>query len=210
VRIEHVWAAPDAGNLGFGIDQISSTHYWTVDGLWPAGTAFHAKVDYDGLDTTDLDHDLFGVTEEGALLVYRPDTASDWQIWPEQTLHANILTNGVGSIDIDSLAKGQYAFAKGSGVAGIPAVGQGVEALRLFPVPAHDRLVLAGSSLPAGTLGLEVYGSDGRLVLRAVRRSEPGADLALDVAALDPGTYVLVARTLQGGWAARGNFVVAR
>src|SRR5690606_31122763 len=113
VRIEHVWAAPDTGNLGFGIDQISGSHYWTVDGLWPEGTALRGKVDYAGHNATDLDNGLFGVTEEGALLVYRPDTATAWQIWPHQTLHANILTNGMGSIDIDVLAKGQYALAKG-------------------------------------------------------------------------------------------------
>ena len=34
VRVEHHWAAPDQGPTAFYIDELSDTHFWTVDGTW--------------------------------------------------------------------------------------------------------------------------------------------------------------------------------
>lgn len=211
MRIEHVWAAPDQGPLGAGVDQISSTHYWTVDGLWPAGTQLHAKVDYSGLAETALDHDLFGTTEQGAILVYRADTTMPWQVYPDQTLHANSLTNGVGTIDIDVLRKGQYAFGKGDATVGIAgAGGQAAEMLGLFPVPASDRLFIRGGRMPEGLVSLAVFNAEGRLMMRSIRRNAEGTDLALDISSLVPGTYILRAEAAGTPWAGSGTFVVAR
>ena len=44
--------------------------YWTVDGLWPEGTALNGRVYYHG-DPGGLDEDLYGSSETDALLVYR-------------------------------------------------------------------------------------------------------------------------------------------
>lgn len=38
---------------------------------------------------------------------------------PRRTVNASTLTNGLGSINIDVLRRGQYAFAKGTGAIGI-------------------------------------------------------------------------------------------
>jgi aminopeptidase N len=208
VRIEHVWAAPDPTPLSWGIDQISTTHYWTVDGLWPEGTAFHGKLYYAGLEETALDHDLFGTTEEGALLVYRQDPSMPWEIYPDQTLHANILTNGAGSIDIDVLRKGQYAFAKGFGVAGIATQNAKDGILELSPVPASDRLSIRGAFDPGVLVRFTLCGSDGRQVLSAVRGIAGDGGAVLDVSALSPGSYVVRAESLRGGALGRALFLV--
>jgi aminopeptidase N len=209
IRIEHIWAGPDPGPLGFGIDQISSTHYWTVDGLWPAGTALHAKVDYSGLAETALDHDLFGTTELGALLVYRPDAQSTWQIYPDQTLHANSLTNGVGTIDINVLLKGQYAFAKGPGSVAVAETPGTSGQLRAWPVPATDRLHVGGLPADAGSLLFTVYGMDGSAVLQGYRSKPANGELSLEVSGLAPGPYVLQLRTTDGAWSGRKGVVIA-
>jgi hypothetical protein len=209
IRIEHIWAGPDPGPLGFGIDQISSTHYWTVDGLWPAGTALHAKVDYSGLAETALDHDLFGTTELGALLVYRPDAQSTWQIYPDQTLHANSLTNGVGTIDINVLLKGQYAFAKGPGSVAVAETPGTSGQLRAWPVPATDRLHVGGLPADAGSLLFTVYGMDGSAVLQGYRSKPANGELSLEVSGLAPGPYVLQLRTTDGAWSGRTGVVIA-
>lgn len=210
VRIQHIWAAPEEQPLGEGIDQISSTHYWTVDGLWPEGTALHAKVDYSGLATTALDHDLFGTTEIGALLVYRPDPSQPWQVYPDQTLHANIPTNGVGSIDIDVLRKGQYAFGKGDVTVGIPTPAAPVSALGLFPVPASDLLMVYGPAKLNGLVRYSIRDMEGRLVLSSFRKPASGSPATLNISTLPVGTYVLHAEAIPGTWSGVSRFVVAR
>ena len=37
VRVEHHWAAPDQEPLEFYVDEVSGTHFWTVDGTWEDG-----------------------------------------------------------------------------------------------------------------------------------------------------------------------------
>ncbi len=210
IRIEHVWAAPDPGPLGFGIDQISSTHYWTVDGLWPVGTALHAKLDYSGLAVTALDHDLFGTTELGALLVYRPDPTSTWQIYPDQTLHANSLTNGVGTIDVNVLLKGQYAFAKGPGSVGMADAIESGGRLKAWPVPAKDQLHLDGLPVSGRLFRFSLFATDGGLVMQGFRSNTGNGGLMLEVGGLPSGTYVARLQDLDGGWSGRTSFVVAR
>src|SRR5690606_25967486 len=63
VRMEHIGAAPDQGPLGEGVDEISGTQYWIVDGPWPAGTELHARVTYSALSASSLDHAMLGSIE---------------------------------------------------------------------------------------------------------------------------------------------------
>ncbi|MBK8497920.1 MAG: hypothetical protein IPL52_03665 [Flavobacteriales bacterium] len=37
VRVDHIWSGADDDAFGWGIQEISGTHYWNVDGLWPEG-----------------------------------------------------------------------------------------------------------------------------------------------------------------------------
>lgn len=190
LRVEHVWAGADQAPFGFGVDEVSTTHYWTVDGLWPEGTAMHARLTYNGQLATDLDRDLYGVSEEGAFLVYRSGPEGTWEVYPDQTVTAGILTNGTGSIKIDVLRRGQYAFAKGTGAIGIAEPGTDAGRMKLYPVPAASELAVE-LSMPSGTLAqCTVYTSDGRLVKRAAKTLN-GNGFRLDVADLPNGEYVL-------------------
>ena len=64
-------------------------------------------------------------------------------------------------------------------------------ALQLVPNPAHDRIALVG---PAAILGARVTAADGRVVLDG-----PLHGRTVDVAALQPGTYMVHVRTAGGG-----------
>ncbi|MBS1583048.1 MAG: hypothetical protein JST66_12690 [Bacteroidetes bacterium] len=210
MRVEHIWSGPDQDALGWGIDQISSTHYWIVDGLWSEGSAFHGKVYYEGHAPTDLDNDLYGVTEAGALLVYRPTPQDPWEVYPDQTLSANILTNGTGNIAIDVLRKGQYAFAKGDWNAGIADAATAGKALQLYPVPASDLLTVRGLNGPAATAVFDVFTTDGKLAARSVKGIAADGEKRLDVSALAAGSYVLQVRGLDGKALGTGKFEVRR
>jgi Peptidase family M1 domain len=197
MRIEHIWSGPDAEQLGWGVEQISSTHYWKVDGIWPVGALFHARLGYDGNDTWDLDEDLFATTEEDALLVYRATPAEPWTLYPDFTLNTGTLTNGVGSMEIDVLRKGEYAFAKGSAVIGVPTLAD-ASALLVLPIPATDHLVVKGFANSSGTALLDLHGADGRLVQRTSHQVASRFEVRLSVSGLADGHYTLVVRTAQG------------
>jgi len=210
IRMEHIWAAPEQTPLGSGIDEISGTHYWIVDGIWPEGTELHARLTYSALAATSLDHDMLGTDETGVMLVHRPDPSMPWEIYPDQTVHAIVLTDGSGYIVIDVLRKGQYAFAKGTGTVGVAAVGTPEPKLLLYPVPASDRLSVAGIDAANGLTCLEVLNANGAVAMRSYRHSNPGVPVVLDISGLAAGSYVLHARSVTGSWTGHGAFVVTR
>ncbi len=208
IRFEHIWAAPEA-DMDEDIDEISATHYWTVDGLWPDGTSLRGRLSYSALSSSSLDHDLLGDDETGVMLLYRAGPTDPWQVCPDQDVHANVLTDGSGYIDIDVLRKGQYAFGKGTfvGVAEAPGA---AAALVLWPVPATERLSVRGTADLKGLVQCTVLDGKGAVVLRSYRQLVPGQTAQLDVSDLAAGTYVLLAQLQAGGTPARGTFVVAR
>lgn len=209
VRVEHIWAPPDQAQLGAGIDEISPAHYWNVDGLWPAGTALHARLTYSALAPSSIDHDFLGTDETGVLVAYRADASLPWEVYSDQSVSTGIVTNGSGYIDLDVLHKGQYALATGDVTVGVPS-GEAADGLSLYPVPAADRLLVSGLGAHDGPMRISIYSNDGRLALRTLRSTDQGSPLAVDISRLAPGGYVLQAESVRGAWTARTGFLVAR
>ncbi|MCB9184022.1 MAG: hypothetical protein H6591_08885 [Flavobacteriales bacterium] len=207
VRVDHIWSGADQDNLGFGITEVSNTHYWNVDGLWPEGTALSGRLLYFGGQPGQFDHDLINGDETGMVVVHRPNAEEPWQVYPDQSINAGSLTNGTGSITMDVLAKGQYAFAKMVGAIGIPE--RGAPAFALFPVPADDQLTLRlDAPAPATTL-IDVVSTDGRLLMR--RSVKEGATaLSLPVSELAEGAYIVRVSTTHGESLGTRAFTVAR
>ncbi|MBL8002740.1 MAG: hypothetical protein JNL05_12345 [Flavobacteriales bacterium] len=211
LRVEHVWAgAHSDAQPAWGIDQVSTTHYWRVDGLWPAGTAMHARLYYNGVDTTDLDHELVGTTEADVMLVYRPTPLDPWQPYLQSSLNAGSLTNGTGFIEIDPLVKGEYTFANGNVVAGIDGVDRSAaDHLWLYPVPANDRLSVRGEA-SGGRLWIDVLGLDGRVVRTTPFSAEGPYTVELGLEGLADGLYVLHVRDGEGRRLGTARFEVVR
>jgi len=119
VRLEHHWAAPDNEPTAFYIDEISETHFWTVDGTWEdeiEGTnalVLDARFSYVGNNEEGLDFDLYNGDEEDAFLAWRPNSSSAWIQYPDYTWQSGSLINGSGVFKVSTLRKGQYAFANG-------------------------------------------------------------------------------------------------
>lgn len=195
-RVDHIWSGPDTDQVGWGIDQISSVHYWNVDGIWPAGTVLKGRVYYSAVAPSDLDHDLFDLTEQDATLVYRERPTDPWTIAPDITVTTGPLTNGSGYIDIDVLRKGQYAFAKGTGIVSV-AEHSGMGDLQVFPIPAAQAVTVRGTAV-AGQLFLRVVASDGRTIHREAFAAGGAWERVVDVSAWAPGLYVLQVHNADG------------
>ncbi len=143
VRFEHQWAGPDNHDVAFYIDQMSSTHFWTVDGIWPDGLEMRGRISYRGAQPTDLDYDLVGGNEQSIMLVWRPDASHPWVIHPDYTLQAGNLFDGTGQMAIHRLLKGQYSFANGDVSAAVASLSTDDEHIRAWPVPANEQLNLS-------------------------------------------------------------------
>ena len=138
VRIEHHWAAPDQGPVEPYVEELSTTHFWVVDGIWPEGTLLDARIQYTGNSVDDLDHELYGNTEANGFLAWRSDASETWQECTAYEWQPGSLANGSGLFRVSDLKRGQYAFAKGD----VSAHVNEVEALDItvWPNPASSLL----------------------------------------------------------------------
>jgi len=209
VRMEHIWAAPDQGPLGEGVDEISGTHFWIVDGLWPAGTELHARVTYSALSASSLDHEMLGSNESGVLLLHRAGPTAAWEVYPDQTVSAGVLTDGSGYIQIEVLRKGEYALGKGAYLAGISDHPMQEGSLAIHPVPASDHIMVQGPSTLQGPVRFTVVNMKGEVVLTMHRPVWAQEAVRFAIGDLSAGSYVLRAQA-GPGWSGRAAFVVAR
>lgn len=209
-RVEHIWSAPDADNLWWGVDELSNTHYWTVDGIWPTGTVLRGRLYYDANASEDLDFDLYGTTESDAILVWRASAQDPWEIYPDVDPQVGSTTDGIGSFIMNNLRKGHYAFARGTAVVNVGEPDVAAGALQLFPVPAHDVLTVRGMASEGTTALLEVLDATGRAVLRRTALVNGGFELRMDVSTLADGFYTLVGRGTNGEALGTTRFEVLR
>lgn len=211
VRVEHIWCAPDDQPVSAGVTDISDTHYWVVDGLWPEGTVLEGRMYYQGEDPEDFDHALVNGDETGMVLVYRSSPNDTWGLCPNQTVSpGSDLTNGLGLIKVNDLRKGQYAFAKAEALIGVNELGETPFNLSLGPVPATSTLQANGALDGGGTLWWDILGMDGRLVQRTTVAVSGTFSHTIDVGSIAPGPYVLRVSQQAGGRLLERRFEVVR
>jgi aminopeptidase N len=162
LRIEHQWVAPDNEALGDNIIEISSTHYWNVGGLWEDGLHVGGRFIFQGGSSTGLDNDLAGITEEQMGLVWRPNAATPWEIYPYYAFLSGA-DDGNGAMNVDSLLQGQYTFANIDMIIGLEEDFQTEDQFNIYPNPSDGMFYLDTDA--AGKYRLEVRDVSGRVVL---------------------------------------------
>lgn len=202
VRVEHHWAGADgapgetpAGKAAY-VEQLSSTHFWTVDGLWPEeGLLLDARFTYRGGNEDELDFDLYGQTEADAFLAWRATPADPWIQYPDYELQMGSAFNGGGVFKVSKLRRGQYAFANGDVSVGVASPdAQDNLAGAVYPNPARDEVRVAW---PENARTLAVQDASGREIHR-VNGTRMGI-VALNVAGWPRGAVLLVWTDAEGG-----------
>lgn len=149
VRVEHNYTAPDNYDSCCLAYRLSPNHYWKVDGIIPANFKAKAVINYDGRTAAFsgnqwLDNLLGISTEDSLVLMYRRNTADYWHNYPYYTKNINSNnTDKRGTITIDSLQLGEYAFA----IADFLITGINEEeniemtkGIKLFPNPSQNNI----------------------------------------------------------------------
>lgn len=209
IRIEHIWAGANDDPVDWGVYEVSDAHYWTVDGLWPEGTRLHARVTYNS-DPDQLDEALYGTSEADAILAYRPTAEAPWAICPDITLHLGNLTDGTGYMLIDTLRKGDYAFANGNLAIGMAQPASRATSLRISPNPASDQIRVRGNTEGQGIALFDILNAAGQLVQRSTGVVGTEFDKRISIDGLPPGNYVLSVHDAQGGMIGKARFTVGR
>jgi hypothetical protein len=210
VRVEHHWAAPDAGPAAAYVETLSDTHFWVVDGTWDDSASdaplLDARLNYVGNGVNDLDHGLYGDTEEGAFLAWRPSAGEAWVQYPDYEWQAGSLSNGSGLFKISKLRQGQYAFARGDVSLDVDdSVVESSVALTLSPNPCTHvvrwDMMQPRKESPSRVL---IHNSQGELVLDA-----PASTRELQVTHWPAGSYRLTLVGVNRQTMAGATFVVS-
>ena len=104
VRFVHNWVAPDSLNLLQPGIHISDSRYWTVEGIFPSG--FQATGEFTYKVSVNLDKKLLADSGDSLIMLYRPGVGQHW----ERTSFIRKGSKNEGSITVDHLQKGEYAF----------------------------------------------------------------------------------------------------
>lgn len=203
VRIEHYWVAPDEIGINPEDAQISSNHFWRVDGIWPDVFDAQGVVDYRA-GQPELDADLVSNTEDSLILVYRPYPGYPWTEYDNYVIVNTVPNDGAGTVFIGDLKKGDYAFANGN----LDVVSTNnifkEDLVDIFPNPASDYLRLTGNILNEQTLDYQIFDAKGSSIERAQLNGD------IDVAQLSPGVYIIQLINEKGHFIGAEQFEIIR
>ncbi len=184
-RAEHFWVAPDEITINPDDAKISSTHYWHIDGIWPAAFSPDGVIGYDATGRPEFDADLTLNTEDSLILVYRPNPSVPWTEYPDYEIIQAFPTDGKGNVVIHNLQKGDYAFANGVlDVVNTEDVFQN-NLVEIFPNPTSDYLNIKGDLVNEKGLNYQISDIKGATTTKAK------VDGNINVSNLSPGIYLL-------------------
>jgi hypothetical protein len=214
VRLEHHWAAPDSDPIAFYINEISSTHFWTVDATWPdelEGTdelVLDARFSYVGNSEEGLDFDLYNGDEANAFLAWRPNSASTWIQYPDYTWQSGSLVNGNGVFQVSTLRKGQYAFANGDISLSGDYLDLAKASAKAYPSPATTSTTLDFNLLELkGGEVVKVWNTNGGFMFsKSLSSASP---ITINIEGWSEGSYV-AALFCNDGVVSSVRFVVAK
>jgi len=148
IRVEHNYAPPDLFKKQLPY-RLSDYHYWKVDGINLSNLKASSVIYYDGRTSATsgggcwLDNTLINESEDSLFLFYRKNAASDWSIFPYYVKNTlSNLNDKYGSITIDSLFAGEYAFGMKDYKANIPDLVDNKLSLAIYPNPATNEFMV--------------------------------------------------------------------
>jgi len=165
VRIEDHFVEPD-GFIGqnSGI-VLNPYHYWSVDGIFADGFHAEATFKYNGSTNTSqgwMDNDLIVDTEDSLIFMYREGVGSEWQEVNGYVMVTGAsLTNKQGTVDIDTLRKGEYVLARRDFTAGISSRMPSETPTFAYPNPNSG---VFNIQIPSGKWNLELFDLSGKRI----------------------------------------------
>lgn len=164
VRVEHNWVQPDGFKQPHPGIKLSDYHYWKIDGVFNPGFLSKATFSYNGGNSSlgNIDNTLITNVEDSLIIYYREKVSDEWQIVNGFTINFGAShTDKVGTIQIDTLKKGEYVFGIYDYVVGFAEnTGQENHYLNVSPNPSNDTFNI--SIMPSAAKKVRVRISDSK------------------------------------------------
>ncbi len=194
IRVEHHWVGADAYFVNEGSPFLSRERYWTVDGIWDSGFKADATIEYFGRKTGTnyalgyLDVDLIRNTEEGMVLMYRPNASVNWEECSDYEWEMGSKFDKRGAFTIHNVQKGQYCFGiKDDSRLSVQQVEVSTDKyVSVYPNPANK--VLNIDIEKAKNAMIEITDGSGRLIFSDKVTSKK-CHKTIDVSAWSSGIY---------------------
>lgn len=179
--VEHNWTAPDPIRNNPNNYTISQQRYWSIDGTFPAGFTTKGSVNYSG--AKGFDDQLMVGREDSLIMLYRADRSQDWVEYDDYVKNMGSPTDKSGTITINNLKRGEYAFAMKGFPTGITE-NDGLS-VQVYPNPADKRVKI---SCEKEMKFIQLTSVTGQLV----REVEVNAtNYSIELAGIHSGTYLI-------------------
>ena len=196
-RVERHWTAPESDpNLPASV-RPSSTHFWRIEGIWPAGFVTGGLLRYDrSIQNAELDKDLLGTSEDSLILMWRPHGNAAWQLHPAYAkLVLGSMVDGAGYMRVDTMYLGEYALANGSfgpSVSTQNMDNESVVRVETLPNPVQNEVLVMAQNVPGTTCRAALFDVQGALLkAEDVPVWEGRVSLEWSLADWPAGTYLL-------------------
>lgn len=187
LQFEHHWVAPDSIKNNVNNYRISSSRYWSVDGILPAGLSCSFRLIFDGRASSGyLDVDLVPVNGDSLILLYRENPSADWTEYPYYSKTTISQTIAYGWMTLDSLLLGEYTFANSASAIGISENNTEQKSYKFYPNPSDDFIWIEALDNSTTMSTIEFYDMTGKMVLSdQINKREK-----IDVSELKAGNYI--------------------
>ena len=186
VSIEHHWTAPDdtGGQVNL---QISGTHFWSVQGIFPDDYGMRSTIRYQS-GANSLDADLLVNGDDELVLLWRPTPDSEWEL---NQYYDKVSLGNSGFIRIDPFLPGDYALANDIGDVATTDIWEEAQIL-LSPNPAREKVdINIQLEDTAEDLQIRIFDTNGRQITERNFQNRSTLNTALDVTEWASGIYFL-------------------
>ncbi len=209
VNVIHHWVGADPDPTLPDL-RISSTHYWTVGGDWPSSFSMKASMRYNGNNEDNFDFDLVGVNADSLILVWRPNASVPWGEYPFYIKDDSpVPVPSLGSIHIDPMLPGDYAFANGEAPLATAVSDLHHEvAIKCYPNPTNELLNVQAVLPSTMDVQLSVFDALGKIATSSNIQALGGQlSETMEVGNLPTGMYWLEISSVDGAFRSVEKFV---
>jgi len=194
LQIEHHWVAPDSIKNNINNYRISTSRYWSVDGIIPSSFSSTMKLRYDGASGNGfLDQDLVPVNGDSIILLYRRSPKDDWIEYKHYTKTYLGPSVAIGFVTIDSLSLGEYTFANGESTIGIKEELITNNDFKIFPNPSDSHIWIESTNSSSTKVNdVQVYDLNGKIIHKGVLRKKT----KIDTKKWPSGTYIVTIKNV--------------
>ncbi len=158
----HHWSGPGGSKPGWADFRLSKNRFWSIH-LTDPDDQIKGRIVVNG-SANGMDQDLLSVTGDSLVVLYRPFSGGDWNLWPYQSRTIFGVPGSLqGFIELDSLQAGDYVLANTNESINLTEIGHHFP-YEIYPNPADSFLVVKAPSDWYGERKVKVIDRSGRTI----------------------------------------------